>query len=287
MKEREINKIVTGEPGMDGAGVKLTRVLGHGTIRDFDPFLMMDAFDSKEPDDYSAGFPWHPHRGIETFTYLMAGRIDHGDSLGNAGTIVGGSAQWMTAGSGIIHQEMPQPEDWMLGVQLWINLPQKDKMTHPAYRDIQNADIPKVQEDGVKIAVVAGKYKDAAGPVQGDYVKTVFLDVALEPGISWAVDTDPSETCFLYTVLGSCRVGKERETDVPAKRAVLFGAGSRIHLQAGQEGLRALLVSAKPLKESVAWGGPVVMNTEEEVRHAFDEIKRGAFIKHKNPKHGG
>lgn len=282
MTERNVIKQITGFAARDGAGVKLVRVLGHDTVTDFDPFLMLDSFDSKEPSDYIEGFPFHPHRGIETVTYLLAGDVKHRDSLGNSGRIVGGSAQWMTAGSGIIHEEMPQKTPWLLGLQLWINLPRAHKMTHPAYRDIQDRDIAKISEDGVSVGVISGEYKHLRGPVRGDYVPTQFLDVALSPGARWELPTDPEKTLFIYVVLGDVFAGPASEK-VPAKHAALFDAGNVLKLTGGREGARLVLLSAKPLREPVAWGGPVVMNTEEEVRAAFDEIRAGTFIKHKKP----
>src|SRR5450759_4985069 len=182
---REIRRIVTGANQVDGAGVKLVRVLGPAQTKEFDPFLMLDAFDSRNPADYIKGFPWHPHRGIETVTYLIAGDIEHGDSLGNKGHILDGGCQWMTAGSGIIHQEMPQPAGWMLGLQLWLNLPRKDKWTRPQYRDITAALIPKVQEESGTVGVISGAYGMAQGATQGDYVKALLLDVTLKPGAGW------------------------------------------------------------------------------------------------------
>ena len=194
---RKIRSVVTGTRQVDGAGVRLVRVLGPAQTRAFDPFLMLDAFDSKNPDDYIKGFPWHPHRGIETVTYLIAGDIEHGDSLGNKGHILNGGCQWMTAGSGIIHQEMPQASPRMLGLQLWVNLPRKDKWAQPQYRDLTKDRIPHIGEETGSVGVVAGSYSGVKGATQGDYVKVLFLDVALKPGAAWQLAVDPEATLFI------------------------------------------------------------------------------------------
>lgn len=281
MAQRSVEKIVTGRPSVDGAGVRLVRVLGAPTIYDFDPFLMLDAFDSTNPDDYIRGFPMHPHRGIETFTYLMEGEIDHQDSLGHHGRILDGCCQWMTAGNGILHQEMPKPTDRLLGLQLWINLPRAHKMTEPKYRDITPAAVPVLDEDGARVAVVTGTYRSVRnsvdGATRGDYVPVRFLDVRLSPDKSWEVETDPADTAFVYLVQGSCC---QDERELPARRAVLFGPGDTLRLNGGPEGARFVLVSGRPLREPVAWGGPIVMNTQYEVRQAFQELEDGTFLRH-------
>ncbi len=277
-KTREVVKVVAGNEQKDGAGVRLVRVLGPGTVADFDPFLMLDAFDSLDPDDYVRGFPWHPHRGIETVTYLMQGDIEHGDSLGNAGSIVDGCCQWMTAGSGIIHQEMPRPCPRMLGLQLWVNLPAKDKMARPQYRDLKAALIPKVTEAAGTVAVIAGSYGDAEGATQGDYVKVTMLDVALVPGAGWRMPVDPQATAFAYTFEGDGGFGAAA-TPVGSRRAVLFGGGDAVAVTAGPEGLRFMLIAGRPLREPVAWGGPIVMNTQAELDQAYAEIENGTFIR--------
>jgi hypothetical protein len=278
MGERKLIRTVRGSDAVDGAGVRLVRVLGHGTVTDFDPFLMLDAFDSKDPRDYVKGFPWHPHRGIETVTYLIEGRIEHGDSLGNSGVIGNGDCQWMTAGSGIIHQEMPKEAERMLGLQLWLNLPAKDKMTEPKYRDITAAMVPKVLEDGASVAVISGHYKGAEGAIQGDYVKTLMLDADIKPGGSLNVDVPYSDTLFFYVVRGR---GTMEGGEIAAKSANLTSEGEVLHLDAGSEGLRVILFSGAPLKEPVAWGGPIVMNTRDELDKAFSELRDGSFIRHK------
>jgi redox-sensitive bicupin YhaK (pirin superfamily) len=276
---RTIKKIVTGKNAVDGAGVKLVRVIGYYDTKEFDPFLMMDAFDSTNPNDYIKGFPWHPHRGIETVTYLIKGDIEHGDSLGNKGSILDGQCQWMTAGSGIIHQEMPQPCDRMLGVQLWLNLPAKDKMVTPKYRGILESDIPVVDEIEKKIHIIAGCYRGTKGAIEGDYVKALYLDVELNPGSEWQLDTESEDTLFIYIIEGAASFVSDGNQRIPEKHAVLFNAGSKFVIHAGDEGVRFLLMSGKPLNEPIAWGGPIVMNTKEELNLAFKELDDNTFIK--------
>ncbi len=274
---RKVKRVVTGIQTEDGAGVKLQRVVGNRDVKDFDPFLMLDGFDSTDPADYVAGFPWHPHRGIETVTYLIEGEIEHGDSLGNRGTIRSGCCQWMTAGCGIIHQEMPQPSKRMLGTQLWINLPAKEKMTPPAYHDIQPESVLKFTEDGARIALIAGSYKGEKAPMQNRFIPTDYLDVDLDAGKSWELEVPPENTVFLYIILGGLEIDG---TSYPSRRAVLFElGGDRVKVTAGKEGARFLLASGKPLREPVAWGGPIVMNTREELLQAFREIDDGTFAK--------
>jgi redox-sensitive bicupin YhaK (pirin superfamily) len=275
---RSIRRIVTGSNQVDGAGVHLVRVLGPATTKEFDPFLMLDAFDSRNPADYIKGFPWHPHRGIETVTYLIAGDIEHGDSLGNKGHIRDGSCQWMTAGSGIIHQEMPQASPRMLGLQLWINLPRKDKWVRPQYRDITPDRITKVQEAAGTVGVISGHYGKAKGATQGDYVKALLLDVTLTPDAAWRLPADPQATLFIYVVEGAGTVGDPAK-QVESHRAVLFGDGDEFAVRAGPEGMRFVLFAGSPLHEPIAWGGPIVMNTQEELDQAFDEIDKGTFIR--------
>ncbi len=276
MGTRKVVRVVQGKAAVDGAGVHLQRVIGYHDVEDFDPFLMLDAFDSKNPQDYIAGFPWHPHRGIETVTYLIKGEMDHGDSLGNRGRITGGSSQWMTAGGGIIHQEMPQPSEHMLGAQLWINLPRKDKMTEPEYNDIKADSVVKVTEVNATVAVISGDYKGHTGPAPSKYVRATYLDVDLQPDKTWEADVVPENTVFLYIIMGTLEIdGRLYEN----RRAVLFGDGDRVTLKAGRDGARFLLLSGKPLKEPVAWGGPIVMNTKEELDQAFREIDEGTFVR--------
>ena len=277
---RNIRQIVSGSQQVDGAGVHLVRVLGPATTKEFDPFLMLDAFDSRNPADYIKGFPWHPHRGIETVTYLIAGDIEHGDSLGNKGHIRDGSCQWMTAGSGIIHQEMPQTSPHMLGLQLWINLPRKDKWTRPQYRDLIPDSIPRVREEAATIGVISGTYGSAQGATQGDYVKALLLDIDLKPDAAWRLPVDPQATLFIYIVEGGGTVG-DPATPVDSRRAVLFGDGDTFAAKAGPKGMRFVLFAGRPLHEPITWGGPVVMNTQAELNQAFDEIDKGTFIREK------
>ena len=276
-KARQILRTVTGSNQVDGAGVRLVRVLGPAQTREFDPFLMLDAFDSRNPADYIKGFPWHPHRGIETVTYLIAGDIEHGDSLGNKGHILDGGCQWMTAGSGIIHQEMPQASPHMLGLQLWLNLPRKDKWVHPQYRDITAAQIPKVQEKTGTVGVISGTYGKTKGATQGDYLQTLLLDVALQPEAAWRLPIDQQSTLFIYIVEGTGLIGDPPEL-VASHRAVLFGEGDEFAVHAGPEGLRFMLFAGRPLREPIAWGGPIVMNTQAELDQAFAAIAAGTFI---------
>lgn len=275
---RNIRRVVTGSNQVDGAGVHLVRVLGPDTTKEFDPFLMLDAFDSRNPADYIKGFPWHPHRGIETVTYLIAGDIEHGDSLGNKGHIRDGGCQWMTAGSGIIHQEMPQSSPRMLGLQLWLNLPRKDKWVRPQYRDITSNLIPRVAEAAGTVGVISGMYGKAKGGTQGDYVQTLLLDVDLKPGAAWRLPVDAQSTLFIYVIEGSGTLGDPPQR-VESRRAVLLGEGDTFSGQAGPEGMRFVLAAGRPLHEPIAWGGPIVMNTREELDQAFAEIDQGTFIR--------
>jgi redox-sensitive bicupin YhaK (pirin superfamily) len=274
---------------MDGAGVKLTRVLGKPTIEAFDPFLMLDGFDSANPDDYIKGFPWHPHRGIETVTYLVSGEMEHGDSLGNSGVISDLGCQWMTAGSGIIHQEMPMASPRMLGCQLWINLPAKDKMTQPSYGDIVAENVPVVKEEGAEVRVVADSYKGTKGAFDGKYVKVKYLDVKLEPNKEWSYNEAANdETLFIYLLDGAIAPDISKEEFEAKGCAILFESEDInssnedfIRVKSGASGARFVLLAAKPLQEPVVWGGPIVMNTREELHLAFEELNNNNFIKHK------
>lgn len=279
MQHRTIRKIVTGTTQFDGAGVKLVRVISRPDVKEFDPFLMLDAFDSYDSIDYIKGFPWHPHRGIETVTYLISGDIEHEDSLGNKGNILDGCCQWMTAGSGILHQEMPQPSNRMLGVQLWLNLPRKDKMTAPKYRDIRADMVPKIDETGCTIGIISGDYKGNSGAVQGDYVKMLFLDVAMEAGATWQLETIKDTNLFIYILEGEGCFEDSDENFLTSKRAVLFNNGESLLAKASEKGLRFLLFSGSQLNEPIAWGGPIVMNTQQELQKAFQDIDNGTFVK--------
>ena len=267
---RTVRKIVTGKDAVDGAGVKLVRVIGYRDTAEFDPFLMLDAFDSTNPDDYTKGFPWHPHRGIETITYLISGDIEHGDSLGNSGSILDGDCQWMTAGSGIIHQEMPKASERLFGVQLWLNLPARDKMVDPQYGDIKSEDITVVDEDGSRVRIIA---------FEGRYVKATYLDVEVAAGRDWSFESQRDSTLFIYILQGEGLFDPTGMESITSKRAVLFDEGDRFWVKAGDEGIRFLLLSGKPLKEPIAWGGPIVMNTRQELDQAFRELNENTFIK--------
>jgi quercetin 2,3-dioxygenase len=273
---RHIAKTVSGQRTVDGAGVRLIRVIGHNDVREFDPFLLLDAFDSTDPKDYIKGFPWHPHRGIETFTYLVEGIIEHGDSLGNKGVILGGQAQWMTAGSGIIHQEMPKPSEHMLGLQLWVNLPKAQKMCDPVYRDLNQKTMLEIKGDHNTVRLIVGKYGGFEVGVDQSKVEVRFMDIAMEAGSDLSIPLSPSHTLFLYVFNGKLEINQQ---DVPQRHAVTMKDGDEVVLHA-KEASRFMWFEGAPLREPIAWGGPIVMNTQEELQHAFDEIDEGTFLKH-------
>ena len=278
-KMRHIKKIIRGRTAVDGAGVRLVRLFGRDEVRDFDPFLLLDAFDSDNPDDYIRGFPWHPHRGIETITYLIKGDLEHGDSLGNSGSILDGDCQWMTAGSGIIHQEMPQATEHLLGCQIWLNLPAKDKMTLPAYNDILDADVPVINEGTTRIHIISGTYQEHRGAFEGQYVSPLYLDVEVEAEGEWSLPTEADSTCFIYILAGSAYFSPSSEQRIPEKSVVLFDEGEQFWVRAGDSGARFLLWCAPPLNEPIAWGGPIVMNTPEELNQAFSDLRENTFLK--------
>lgn len=279
MSIRTINKIITGQNAVDGAGVKLVRVFGYHDVKDFDPFLMLDAFDSTNPNDYVNGFPWHPHRGIETITYLIKGRIEHRDSLGNKGSISDGECQWMTAGSGIIHKEMPKPSDRLLGVQLWVNLPSKDKMTSPKYRDIKMGEIPVIDKGDSKVHVISGTYEGIIGAIEGEYVKALYLDIELNANCQWSFKTEKESTLFIYILQGEGSFNPDSDDFISEKHCILFNDGDEFFVKTSNKDIRFLLLSGKPLNESIAWRGPIVMNTKEELDKAFEELDEDEFIK--------
>lgn len=278
MARRTVNKIIEGKATEDGAGVKLVRVLGTRDVYDFDPFLLLDAFDSTDPEDYTKGFPWHPHRGIETVTYLISGKIEHGDSLNNSGVIEDGDCQWMTAGRGILHQEMPKASERMLGVQLWVNLPKKDKMSEPKYRDLNRADIPVIKEEDSEIKIISGQYKEVKGPADNLYVKIRLMDINIKPEGIFELETNEDRTVFVYILEGDLRFDESKDY-INNKKAVLFNKGDKLFAKAGKNGAQFLLFEGKALNEPIAWGGPIVMNTKEELSKAFEELERGTFIK--------
>ncbi len=300
MSIRPVKRIVEATPTLEGAGVKLRRAFGFGNTDDFDPFLLFDDFRNENPADFLAGFPWHPHRGIETITYVLAGEVTHGDSLGNAGTLGSGDVQWMTAGSGILHQEMPKgdPNGRMHGFQLWANLPRSLKMTEPRYQDVVSKDIPEItDDDGTKVRVVCGEFWGQRGPVDGIAADPRYLDVWVPPLKKKTLPVELSRQAFAYVFEGS---GSFRDSSEPFgvlteqggddevlvreqtgnRSLVLFDRGDEVVIEAGEEGIRFLLVSGKPIEEPVAWYGPIVMNTKDELRQAYAELQDGTFIKH-------
>lgn len=261
---------------LEGAGVKLKRVLGNNDVSTLDPFLLLDHFGSDNSEDYIKGFPWHPHRGMETVTYMWAGEVEHGDSMDNKGVIKSGDVQWMTAGSGIIHQEMPQKYSGLMqGFQLWVNLPAKKKMVDPKYRGILKEQIPTVQKDGLKIKVIAGKMDGIQGPVRDLAIDIEYFDIELAPGKAFEHATAKDDTVFAYVVEGAVEVqGK----NIMQGQCVVFGKGDSVKI-CSTKGSHFLFVSGKPLNEPVAWRGPIVMNTQEELDTAFKELDLGTFIK--------
>jgi redox-sensitive bicupin YhaK (pirin superfamily) len=300
MSIRPVKRIVQSTPTMEGAGVKLQRAFGFGSTDEFDPFLLFDDFRNDRPDDYRAGFPWHPHRGIETITYVLAGTVDHGDSLGNRGLLGAGDVQWMTAGRGILHQEMPQGDRLgrMHGFQLWANLPASLKMSAPRYQDIPAGEIPEVvDDDGTRVRVICGDFWGRRGPVDGIAAEPRYLDVSVPPGRRKTLAVETERHAFAYVFAGSGTFSdaskpfgvltekesaegevlvRERAGD---RSLVLFDRGDAVTVQAGEEGIRFLLVSGKPIEEPVAWYGPIVMNTKEELRQAVRDLKEGTFIR--------
>ena len=282
MHTRTVLKTHEGTPAVDGAGVRLLRVFGHADIQDLDPFLLLDFFDSADPQDYIKGFPWHPHRGIETITYLVEGLLEHGDSLGNRGLIEPLGCQWMTDGSGIIHQEMPQPSARMLGAQLWLNLPRAHKMTQPAYRDITSKDLRIVEDDRVQVKLIAGSYADVKGPVSGTYVDPFYFDITIKPRGRFELRLPAEERVFLLLLEGDVTIPTGDTLEAGRTRGVLLSQGEDIRIDS-QNGARLLLMAGKSLNEPVAWGGPIVMNTREEIKTAFEDLDRGAFIEHAPP----
>jgi len=278
---RSVALLLTGNPTVEGAGVRLNRVFGYPEVPKFDPFLLLDDFGSDNPEDYLAGFPWHPHRGIETVTYMLSGEVEHGDSLGNEGVISTGDVQWMTAGSGIVHQEMPRRVEGRLrGFQLWTNLPAASKMMEPRYRDVPADSIPEVSpHEGLKIKIIAGEVVGVRGPVQDVVVEPEYFDITLEPGADLEHPTPQGHTVFAYAVNGRGKVGPNGTHTLARGQLALFTEGDSVLIRASDVPFRFLLVSGKPLGEPVAWSGPIVMNTREELAAAFREYQDGSFIK--------
>jgi hypothetical protein len=279
---RKVLSIGKSRPTIEGAGVRLRRAFGYNEVPRFDPFLMLDDFHSDNPDDYLAGFPWHPHRGIETVTYMLGGRVEHGDSMGNKGVIGPGDLQWMTAGSGIVHQEMPQRTKGMLaGFQLWVNLPAGQKMMDPRYRDIKASDPPVVRlGSGVEVKVIAGDIGGTKGPVRDIVVEPQYLDVTVPARKGFEHPVKKGHTAFAYVIEGEGNFSAGAKDAIGPEHVLLFGDGDRVDISAAKQPLRFLLVSGKPLGEPVAWGGPIVMNTQEELELAFEEYDNGTFLKH-------
>lgn len=275
--DRKITQSVQGYRTQDGAGVQLVRVLGNRTVDEFDPILMLDSFDSQNPDDYTAGFPMHPHRGIETISYLSGGYMTHRDSLGNEDTIGDGEVQWMTAGSGIMHEEKLPPSKRMLGVQLWLNLPAKDKMAPPAYLSIKSTEIKEIELENGKLRLLAGEYKGIKGH-QSKYLPLDYYDIQLNPNASVVVDTDSERSVMLFTLLGDAYVGGEL---IREKTAVKLSSGDRVEIKAADDNAQVLFISSVRLDEPVVWGGPIVMNTREELDKAFDDLNKGTFLQDK------
>ena len=300
MSLRPVKQILQTQPTIEGAGVKLQRAFGFGKTKEFDPFLLLDDFRNEHPEDYLAGFPWHPHRGIETITYVLAGSVEHGDSLGNQGKMTAGDVQWMTAGSGILHQEMPRGDEHgrMHGFQLWANLPASLKMTAPRYQDISSDAIPEVTEDdGTRARIICGEFWGRRGPVEGVAADPAYVDISVPPGTRKRIRIDVTRNAFAYVFAGSGtfrdasepRAVLTEHTAVPEAAPtydarnhslVLFDRGDEILVQAGPEGIRFLLVSGKPIEEPVAWYGPIVMNYPGQLKQAMAELQEGTFIKH-------
>jgi quercetin 2,3-dioxygenase len=299
MSIRPAKRVIRSKPTIEGAGVHLHRAFGFGNTGEFDPFLLLDDFRNDVPEDYLAGFPWHPHRGIETITYVLAGTVEHGDSMGNHGSIAAGDVQWMTAGRGIIHQEMPKGDHAgrMHGFQLWANLPSSLKMTAPRYQEVKAGEIPGItDDDGTHVRLVCGSFWGKRGPVEGIVADPVYLDVSVAPGKRKTLPVETKAHAFAYVFAGSgkfCNASgplavptepvKWADTNPPTeadnRSLILFDTGDEVTVQAGSDGIRFLLVSGKPLQEPVAWYGPIVMNTQEQLQQAFEELKEGKFLK--------
>lgn len=297
---RRIAKVLKSKPTLEGAGVHLKRAFGYQHVPQLDPFLLLDDFHSNNPNDYIKGFPWHPHRGIETITYVLYGEVEHGDSMGNKGLISSGDIQWMTAGSGIIHQEMPKGrEDGMMwGFQLWANLPASHKMMKPRYRDVKGHQIPEVSLDsGVRIRVICGEVGDVKGPVQDIVIDPAYLDIAIPPNctfrhavqvryttFAYVIDGrgyfEPERDPYGYEIEGSNYFDFKRECAIGPESLVIFEEGDEVNVTTENEAVRFLLISGKPIGEPIAWYGPIVMNTQEELRTAFEEYQSGTFLKH-------
>jgi len=298
MSIRPVKRLIKSKPTIEGAGVHLRRAFGFGDTKETDPFLLLDDFRNDVPEDYLAGFPWHPHRGIETITYVLAGTVEHGDSMGNRGAIAAGDIQWMTAGRGIIHQEMPKgdPDGRMHGFQLWANLPAALKMTEPRYQEVKAPEIPEIiDDDGTRARVVCGSFWGKRGPVEGIAADPVYIDVSVPPGRRKSLPVETMRHAFAYVFAGDGKfcnasgplavptesvgwLDTAPPKDAEDRSLVLFDRGDEVVVQTGEDGIRFLLVSGKPLEEPVAWYGPIVMNTQEQLRDAFSELQKGTFL---------
>jgi redox-sensitive bicupin YhaK (pirin superfamily) len=299
MSIRPIQRLIKAKPTIEGAGVRLRRAFGFGATSDFDPFLLLDDFRNDIPEDYLSGFPWHPHRGIETITYVLAGNVEHGDSLGNRGSLGPGDIQWMTAGRGIIHQEMPKGDQLgrMHGFQLWANLPASLKMTAPRYQEVHASQIPEaIEDDGTRARIVCGTFWGKKGPIDGIAADPIYIDVSVPPGKRKSLPVETDRHAFAYVFAGGgkfCNASGPLavptegigwlDTSPPQSAEnrclILFDRGDEVVVQAGDEGIRFLLVSGKPLKEPVAWYGPIVMNTQAQLQQAYQELQEGTFLK--------
>ncbi len=276
---RKIKKVLRAHETLEGAGVRLRRGFGYFEVSKFDPFLLFDDFSSSNPADYLPGFPWHPHRGIETVTYILDGDVRHKDSIGNSGMIGQGDIQWMTAGSGIIHEEMPEGQGGVLGFQLWVNLPKENKMMTPRYQDVKARDVPKTSDQGAEVKVIAGKAGNVSGPVEDIMAMPAYLDVELEGGKEWKRKVANGDTAFIYVFDGAIGVGDGRIEYEKGNILLLESVGENVGVRAGTAGVRFLFISGKPIGEPIAWRGPIVMNTKEELTTAFEELAGGTFIK--------
>ena len=294
MSIRPVKRVIESQPTLEGAGVHLRRAFGFGNTTDFDPFLLLDDFRNDNPREYQAGFPWHPHRGIETITYVLAGDVEHADSMGNRGSIGAGDVQWMTAGRGIIHQEMPKGDSQgrMHGFQLWANLPASLKMTAPRYQEVKAPEIPVITDnDGTEVRIVCGSFWGAKGPVDGIAAEPTYLDISIPAGKKKTLPVETSRHVFAYAFVGDGKFANASEpqsvrtdvigsgTQVENRNLVLFDTGDELSVQAGEQGFRFLLVSGQPLQEPVAWRGPIVMNTQDQLRQAFQQLQEGTFLK--------
>lgn len=281
VKNRNILKVSKSIHTVEGAGVHLKRAFGNYNVNQLDPFLLLDDFHSGNPDDYMAGFPWHPHRGIETVTYMLNGKVKHEDSIGNRGVIRSGDIQWMTAGSGIIHSEMPQKTEGVLrGLQLWVNLPASHKMMNPRYREVLSTQIPElILTNGTKIKIISGEIEGTRGPVKDIMVDIVYLDISIPAGANFEMPVKEEYTAFSYLLEGNGYFSGDSKSKIEADHLVIFDKGDFVSVTAGDISLHFLFLAGKPLHEPIAWQGPIVMNTEEELEKAFIEYQNGTFIK--------